>query len=60
VLEDRINRVAVLLAKREEINNELAQLLGVEPKAKRGRPRADAKEKDGTPPVPSNGSAASA
>jgi hypothetical protein len=42
MLDDRINQVKALILKREEIDTELAQLLGVEPRAKRGRPRKDA------------------
>lgn len=43
MLDERIARVKTLIAKRDEIDAELAQLLGVEPKKPRGRP---AKHKD--------------
>ena len=47
MLEDRITRTKALLAKRDEIDAELAQLLGVEPRKPRGRPRKeDEKEKE--------------
>jgi hypothetical protein len=38
LLEDRITRVKKLIEQRDEIDKELSQLLGVEPKARRGRP----------------------
>lgn len=38
MLEDRIQRVKGLIAKREEIDAELSQLLGVADKPRRGRP----------------------
>ncbi|MGO8866410.1 MAG: hypothetical protein ACLQME_07920 [Alphaproteobacteria bacterium] len=43
MLDERIARVKTLIAKREEIDAELAQLLGIEPKKPRGRP---AKQKE--------------
>ena len=57
LLEDKIARLKELLAKREEIDAELALLLGMEPRKprrprkprgpnkQRGRPRINAKEK---------------
>jgi hypothetical protein len=38
MLEDRISRLRSLIAKRDEIDAELALLLGVQPKKPRGRP----------------------
>ena len=42
-LDERISRTKELIAKREDIDAELSQLLGITPKPKRGRPiRQDA------------------
>jgi hypothetical protein len=38
MLEDRISKLKTLIAKRDEIDAELALLLGVQPKKPRGRP----------------------
>jgi len=51
LLEDRIARLKQLIAKRDQIDAELAQFLGVEAKKPRSRSRNPEGE-DGTPPRP--------
>ncbi len=42
MLDDKLTRLKVLIAKRDEIDSELSQLLGIEPKKPRGRtPKTD-------------------
>lgn len=55
MLDEKIARVKALIEQRETIDAELAELLGILPKAKRGRPRKEdvSGRADGHSDVPS-------
>jgi hypothetical protein len=52
VLDEKIARVKELIEKRETIDAELAQLLGIEAKKPRGRPRKEEQSDDKGTPLP--------
>ncbi len=46
MLDDKLARIKRLIVKREEIDAELSQLLGITEKPRRGRPPKDAESND--------------